>query len=66
MGTDVYSTLSQEYVVMSGQWDWSPPSLSILCGQPRRPNTIPGTASPSPTLWGYGATRRRRASCCAP
>jgi hypothetical protein len=43
----------------------SPPS-SVLCDHHRRPNTIPGTASPSPTLWGYGATRRRHTSCCAP
>jgi hypothetical protein len=65
-GTDVYSMLTQDYAVMSGQRDWSPPSLSILCGQPRRPNTILGTALPSPTLWGYVATRRRHASYCAP
>jgi hypothetical protein len=64
--TDVYSTLAQDYVVTSGQRDRSPPSSSVLCGHPRRPITIPGTASPSPTLWGYGATRRRHASCCAP
>jgi hypothetical protein len=51
--------------VTSGQRDRSPPSPSVLCGHPRRPNTIPGTASPSPTLWGYGATRRRHVSCCA-
>jgi hypothetical protein len=64
--TDVYSTLAQYYAMTSGQRDRSPPSPSVLCGHPRRPNTIPGTASPSPTLWGYGATRRRHTSCCAP
>jgi hypothetical protein len=50
----------------SGQRDRSPPSLSVLCGRPRHPNIIPGTALPSLTLWGYGTTRRRHASCCAP
>jgi hypothetical protein len=39
---------------------------TVKSGHPRRPNTIPGTASPSPTLWGYEATRRRHTSCCAP
>jgi hypothetical protein len=58
--------LAQDYTVTSGQRDRSPPSLSLLCGHPRRLNTIPGTASPSPTLWGYGATRRRHAGCCMP
>jgi hypothetical protein len=45
------------------------PVTSVAVG-PVRPsspsNTIPGTASPSPTLWGYGTTRHRHASCCAP
>jgi hypothetical protein len=50
--TDNYSTPTQDYVMTSGQQDRSPPSPSVLCGHPRRPNTIPGTASPSPTLWG--------------
>jgi hypothetical protein len=48
--TDVYSTLAQDYAVTSGQRDRSPSSPSVLCGHPRRLNTIPGTASPSPTL----------------
>jgi hypothetical protein len=63
---DDYSTPTQDYAVTSGQRDRSPPSPSVLCGHPRRPNTIPGTASPSPTLWGDGATRRRHTGCCAP
>jgi hypothetical protein len=63
---DVDSTLAKDYVVTSGQRDRSPPSPSVMCDHPRRPNTIPGTASPSPTLWGYGATRHRHASCSAP
>jgi hypothetical protein len=65
-GTDVYSTLAQDYAVTLGQRDRSPPSPSVLCGHPRHPNTVPGTASPSPTLWGYGTTRRCHAGCCAP
>jgi hypothetical protein len=52
--TGDYSTPAQDYVVTSGQRDRSPPSPSALCDHPRRPNTIPGTASPSPTLWGTG------------
>jgi hypothetical protein len=63
--TDDYSTPAQDYAVTSGQRGRSPPSPSVLCGHPHRPNTIPGTASPSPTLWGDGATRRRHAGCCA-
>jgi hypothetical protein len=41
-------------------------SPSVLCGHPRHHDTIPGTASPSPTLCGYGTTRHRHANCCAP
>jgi hypothetical protein len=37
-----------------------------MCGHPRHHDDIPGTAVPSPTLWGYGATRRRHAVYCAP
>jgi hypothetical protein len=65
-GTGVYSALAQDYAVTSGQRDRSPPSPSVLCGHPRHHNTIPGTASPSPMLWGYGTTRRNHASCCVP
>jgi hypothetical protein len=50
----------------SGQRDPSPPSPSVLCGHPRHHDAIPGTAAPSPALWGYGATRHRHASYCAP
>jgi hypothetical protein len=64
--TDDYSTPAQDYAVKSGQRDRSPPSPSVLCGHPHRPNIIPGTTSPSLTLWGDGATRRRHAGCCAP
>jgi hypothetical protein len=60
-GTDAYFTLAQDYVVTSGQWGASPPSPSVLCGHPRHHDAIPGTTSPSPTLWGYGAIRRRHA-----
>jgi hypothetical protein len=33
---------------------------------PAIPNTIPGTASPSPILWGDGVTRFLHDGCCAP
>jgi hypothetical protein len=52
--TDDYSTPTQDYAVTSGQRDRSPPSPSVLCGHPHRPNIISCTASPSPTLWGSG------------
>jgi hypothetical protein len=42
----------KDNAVTSGQRGRSPPSPSVLCSHPRRPNTIPGTTSPSPTLWG--------------
>jgi glyoxylase-like metal-dependent hydrolase (beta-lactamase superfamily II) len=35
--TDDYSTPTQDYAVTSCQRDWSPPSLSVLCGHLRRP-----------------------------
>jgi hypothetical protein len=65
-GAATCSTLAQDYVVTSGQRGRSPPSPSVLCGHPRHNDTIPGTAPPSPTLWGYGTTRRSHANCCAP
>jgi hypothetical protein len=52
--TDDYSPPAKDYGVTSGQRGRSPPSPSVLCGHPRCPNTISGTASPSPTLWGTG------------
>jgi hypothetical protein len=52
--TTDYSTPAQDYAVTSGQWGRSPPSPSALCGHPDHRNTIPGTASPYPTLWGTG------------
>jgi hypothetical protein len=64
-GGDAYSALAQDYVVMSDQWDASPPSPSVLCGHPCHYDAIPGTTTPSPTLWGYGATRHRHVGCCA-
>jgi hypothetical protein len=60
------STPAQDYAVTSGQCGWSPPSPTALCGHPRHRNTIPGTASPYPTLWGDGATRCRHVGYCAP
>jgi hypothetical protein len=65
-GTDVCSTLAQDDTVMTDQWGTSPPSPSILCGHPRHHDAIPGTATPSPMLWEYRATRRRHAGCYAP
>jgi hypothetical protein len=57
--------LAQDYAVTSVQRDWSPPSSSVLCGHPRHHDTIPGTASPSPTLWKRAVTGHRHARCCA-
>jgi hypothetical protein len=37
-----------------------------MCDHPRCHDAILGTTAPSPTLWEYGATRRRHADCCAP
>jgi hypothetical protein len=65
-GTNAYYTLAQDYAVMLGQRDASPSSPSVLCSRPRPRNAIPSTAAPSPTLWGYRATRHRHAGHCAP
>jgi hypothetical protein len=51
--------------VTSRQRDRSPLSPSALCGHPRHHDTIPGTASPSLTLWKHAATGHRHARCCA-
>jgi hypothetical protein len=64
-GIDAFSMLAQDYAVTSGQQDWSPPSPSALCGHPRHHGAIPGTATPSSTLWKRAATGHRHARCCA-
>jgi hypothetical protein len=64
--TDIYPALTRDNAVMSDQWSASPPSPSALCGHPRRCATIPGTAAPSPALWGPGTTRHHHTRCCAP
>jgi hypothetical protein len=58
--------LAQDHAVTSDQWDASLLSPSVLRGHPCHHDSIPGTAAPSPTLWGYEATRHRHAGCCAP
>jgi hypothetical protein len=65
-GTNTCSVLAQDDAVTSDQRDASPPSPSVLYGHPCHHDTIPGTATPSLTLWGCGATRRLHAGCCAP
>jgi hypothetical protein len=65
-GTDAHLAPAQDNAVTSDQQDASPPSPSALCGHSRCHDAIPGTATPSPTLWEYGATRRCHSSCCAP
>jgi hypothetical protein len=45
------------------------PVTSVTIGSvrpSRRPNTIPATVSPSPTLWKRAAPERRHASYCTP
>jgi hypothetical protein len=64
--THDYSAPARDGGVMSGQWEWLPLLSSALCDHPRHHDTTPGTATPSPTLWEYGATRRRHAGYCAP
>jgi hypothetical protein len=65
-GTDVHSTLARDYAVTSGRRGPSPPSPSVLYTHPRHHNTISSTAAPSPTLWGYGATRHHHVVSYAP
>jgi hypothetical protein len=56
-----YSMLAWDCAVTSGQWERSPLSPSALCDHPRHRDTIPATASPSPTLWKRAATGHRHA-----
>jgi hypothetical protein len=64
--THDYSTPVRDDAVMSGQWEWSPPSPSALCDHPRHRDAIPATASPPPTLWKRAATGHRHDDHCAP
>jgi hypothetical protein len=52
--------------VTSGQRDRSPPSPSVLCDHPRRPQHHPEHCITIPNTVGGGATRRHHASCCEP
>jgi hypothetical protein len=58
-------TLIQDDVATQGKQSTSPPSPPALCGHPRRCAVIPGTAEPSPTLWGPVLTGRRHTARCA-
>jgi hypothetical protein len=42
----------RDNAVTPGRRGQSPPSPSVLCGHPLHPQHQPGTASPSPSLWG--------------
>jgi hypothetical protein len=63
--TDDYSTPAQDYAVMSGRRDRSPPSPLVLCGHPRRPQCHPGHCiTISYTVGGRGdKTPPRRLLC---
>jgi hypothetical protein len=63
--THDYSAPARDDVVMSGQWERSPPSPSALCDNPRHRDAIPTTALPYLTLWKHAATGHRHASHCA-
>jgi hypothetical protein len=53
--TDNYSTPAQDYAVTLGRRDRSPPSPSVLCGHPRRPQHHPGHCITIPyTVGGRG------------
>jgi hypothetical protein len=52
--TDDYATPAQDYAVTSGRWDRSPPSPSVLCGHPRRPQHHPGHCITIPNTMGGG------------
>jgi hypothetical protein len=51
--------------VMQGERSTSPQSPPTLCGHSRHCAAIPGTAKPSPTLWGLMLTGCRHACRCA-
>jgi hypothetical protein len=63
--THDYSTPARDDVVMSGQWERSPPSPSALSDHPRHRDAIPTTALPYLTLWKHAATGHRHAIHCA-
>jgi hypothetical protein len=51
---DDYSTPSQDYAVTPGRRDRSPPSPSVLCDHPRRPQHHPGHCITIPNTVGGG------------
>jgi hypothetical protein len=62
---DDYSTPSQDYAVTPGRRDRSPPSPSVLCDHPRRPQHHPGHCITIPNTVGGGGdkTPPRRLLC---
>jgi hypothetical protein len=64
--TDDYATPAQDYDVTSGRRDRSPPSPSVLCGHPRRPQHHPGHYITIPnTVGGRGDKTPPRRLLCA-
>jgi hypothetical protein len=55
---------TQDYTVKSGRREWSPPSLSTLCGHPRHCDATPGIVTTSQTLLKHTGTGRRHARHC--
>jgi hypothetical protein len=65
--TDDYSTPAQDYAETSGRRDQPPPSPSVLCGHPRRPQRHPGHCiTISYTVGGWGDKTPPRRLLCSP
>jgi hypothetical protein len=64
-GTTAYSTPAWDDAVTLGRRNASRPSPPALCSHPHRCVAIPGTAGPSPALWGSRLTGHFHAYRCA-
>jgi hypothetical protein len=64
MRANAFSVTTQDYAVTSGRRERSSPSLSALCGHPRRCSAMPDTATTFPTLSKRTGTGRRHARHC--
>jgi hypothetical protein len=63
--SNAFSMTTQDYVMASGRWERSSPSLSALCSHPRHSSATMGTATTSPTLLERTGTGRHHACHCA-